>query len=110
MTRHSILLVETEPTTRFCLSRLLEQDGHGVTVADDVDTALAAVERTAPDIILLDEPTSGVDAETAATVTEVEEAAAATAATALEADASASAAADDVSIGPPGVSDDASAK
>lgn len=65
---------------------------------------------TQPEIILLDEPTSGVDEETTATVTEVEEAAAATATTALEADASASAAADDVSIGPPGVSDDASAK
>lgn len=70
--------------------------------------AIAQALVTQPDMILMDEPTSGVDEETTETVTEVEEAA--TAATAIEADASASAAADDVSIGPPGVSDDASAK
>ncbi|MEM8589562.1 MAG: ATP-binding cassette domain-containing protein [Pseudomonadota bacterium] len=75
--------------------------------------AIAQALVTQPDIILMDEPIGApdaVDEETTATVTEVEEAAGATAATALEADASASAAADDVSIGPPGVSDDASAK
>ena len=54
MGSHTIVLVETEPTTRFCLSRLLERDGHGVTAAADVESALAAVDRDAPDVILLD--------------------------------------------------------
>ena len=54
MSCHSIVLIETEPTTRTVLTRLLERQGHGVTAAADVDTALEAVHQSSPDVVLLD--------------------------------------------------------
>ena len=51
---HSIVLIETEPTTRAVLTRLLEGQGHGVTAASDVDSALAVLTDTHPDVVLLD--------------------------------------------------------
>ncbi|MCB9959527.1 MAG: response regulator [Rhodospirillaceae bacterium] len=54
MSRHSIVLVESEPTTRTFLTRLLERRGHGVTATGDVGSAMAVMDDTPPDIVLLD--------------------------------------------------------
>jgi two-component system nitrogen regulation response regulator NtrX len=50
----SILVVDDESNIRRMLARLLEGEGHTVATAADADQALAAAERDAPDVILLD--------------------------------------------------------
>jgi DNA-binding response OmpR family regulator len=49
-----ILVVDDDPSLRRMLERTLSAEGYAVTVAGDGGAALAAVERTAPDVIVLD--------------------------------------------------------
>jgi two-component system KDP operon response regulator KdpE len=50
----TILLVEDDEDTRFALRIRLNVNGYATCEATDVDSALAAVERERPDLMLLD--------------------------------------------------------
>ena len=53
-TRERILVVDDEEDTRELLRALLESEGYAVTTAADGEAALARVQETRPDLILLD--------------------------------------------------------
>ena len=57
----AILVVDDDPHIRRMLERTLVADGYAVTGAADGGAALAAVERAAPDLILLDIGLPGID-------------------------------------------------
>lgn len=57
----AILVVDDDPPIRRMLARTLAADGYVVEVAADGGTALAAVERAVPDILLLDVSMPGLD-------------------------------------------------
>jgi putative two-component system response regulator len=67
MTTHSasthatVLVVEDDASNRALLVRLLSLEGHAVHTAVDGESALAAIERHSPDIILLDVRLPGLD-------------------------------------------------
>ncbi|MGA2010719.1 MAG: response regulator transcription factor [Solirubrobacteraceae bacterium] len=52
--RERVLVVDDDPSLRRMLGRTLAAEGFDVTVAGDGGAALAAVERSAPDVIVLD--------------------------------------------------------
>lgn len=52
--KKSILIVEDEPELAEVYQTLLGQSGYNITVAHNGESALAAVEEKAPDLILLD--------------------------------------------------------
>jgi CheY-like chemotaxis protein len=52
--RLRILLVEDNPVNEVLATRVLERRGHAVTVARNGRAALAALERQAPDLVLMD--------------------------------------------------------
>ena len=56
-----ILVVEDEPMVAEVVERYLRREGYDVDVAEDGREALAAVERTEPDLIVLDIMLPGVD-------------------------------------------------
>jgi len=59
--RGDILVVDDEPTIGEVVSRYLERAGYRTRVAGDGDAALAAVDRRAPDLIVLDLMLPGID-------------------------------------------------
>jgi putative two-component system response regulator len=59
--RSSVLIVEDEEAPRQLLSRVLEREGYVVEVADDGREALQAIEKTQPDVIILDVVLPGLD-------------------------------------------------
>ena len=61
MSADSILVVDDDAAIRRMLTRTLEAEGYAVEAAADGGAALAAVERTAPDLIVLDVAMPGVD-------------------------------------------------
>lgn len=56
-----VLVVDDDPPLRRMLERTLTAEGFGVTVAPDGGAALAAAERSAPDVIVLDVTMPGMD-------------------------------------------------
>ena len=52
--RHRVLVVDDDPPLQRMLTRSLSAEGFEVTVAGDGGAALAAAERFAPDVIVLD--------------------------------------------------------
>jgi DNA-binding response OmpR family regulator len=61
-----VLVVDDDPPLRRMLARTLAAEGYEVTVAADGGGALAEVERTAPDVIVLDVAMPGLDGLTVA--------------------------------------------
>jgi two-component system response regulator MprA len=59
--RERILVVDDDPPLRRMLARSLSAEGFEVTVAADGGAALAAAERTAPDVIVLDVAMPAID-------------------------------------------------
>ncbi len=57
----AVLVVDDDAPVRRMLERTLVAEGYAVTVAADGGSALAAVERTAPDVVVLDVAMPGVD-------------------------------------------------
>ena len=57
----TILIAEDNPTNRELLRELLEIRGYSVTEASNGEEALAMVERTSPDMMLLDIGMPGLD-------------------------------------------------
>ena len=56
-----ILLVEDNPQNRYLMTFLLESNGHTVDVAEDGEQALAMLEKSVPDLILMDMQLPKVD-------------------------------------------------
>src|SRR5947208_4237123 len=56
-----VLVVDDDPPVRRMLERTLAAEGHSVTTAADGGAALAAVERDAPDLVILDVAMPGID-------------------------------------------------
>jgi two-component system, OmpR family, response regulator MprA len=56
-----VLVVDDDPPVRRMLERTLSAEGHAVTTAADGGAALAAVEREAPDLVILDVAMPGLD-------------------------------------------------
>src|SRR5205823_6561834 len=56
-----VLVVDDDPPVRRMLERTLAAEGHAVTTAADGGAALAAVEREAPDLVILDVAMPGID-------------------------------------------------
>jgi two-component system response regulator MprA len=56
-----VLVVDDDPSLRRMLARTLEGEGFKVALAQDGGSALAAVERSAPDVIVLDVAMPGLD-------------------------------------------------
>lgn len=56
----NILVVDDEPNIVLSLEFLMEQAGYKVTTAEDGEQALACVESTTPDLILLDISLPGI--------------------------------------------------
>ena len=54
MRTRAVLVVDDEPTMRFCLERLLKAEGFQVMTAADRAEALARVAERRPDAVLLD--------------------------------------------------------
>jgi len=61
MPRAAILVVDDDPPIRRMLDRTLTAEGYAVASAADGGAALAEVERSAPDLIVLDVAMPGVD-------------------------------------------------
>src|SRR5919198_1309494 len=61
MAAHAILVVDDDPPIRRMLERTLAAEGYAVDAAPDGGAALAAVERSVPDLIVLDVAMAGVD-------------------------------------------------
>jgi two-component system response regulator MprA len=57
----SILVVDDDPPIRRMLERTLTADGYHVSTAADGGAALAAIERSAPDLVVLDVAMPGLD-------------------------------------------------
>ena len=57
----SVLVVDDEPPIRRMLERTLTAEGYGVSGARDGGSALAAVERSVPDLLVLDVGLPGLD-------------------------------------------------
>jgi two-component system, OmpR family, response regulator MprA len=57
----SILVVDDDPPIRRMLERTLAAEGYEVTAAADGGAALAAIERSAPDLLVLDVAMPGLD-------------------------------------------------
>jgi two-component system, OmpR family, response regulator MprA len=57
----AVLVVDDDAPVRRMLERTLAAEGYAVTVAADGGTALAVVERSAPDVVVLDVAMPGVD-------------------------------------------------
>jgi DNA-binding response OmpR family regulator len=51
---HRILIVDDEPNIVVPLEYLMRREGYEVVVAEDGEAALAALERGAPDLVILD--------------------------------------------------------
>jgi len=51
---HRILIVDDEPSIVISLQYLMAREGYEVAVATDGEAALAAVEATPPDLVILD--------------------------------------------------------
>ena len=47
-----ILVVDDEPDIRGVIGDILEDEGHGVRLAWDSDTALGEIEKAAPDLVI----------------------------------------------------------
>jgi two-component system response regulator MprA len=62
---HDILIVDDEPGIREVIASSLEFEGYAVRTAPDGRTALAEVERSRPDLVLLDVLMPGLDGLTA---------------------------------------------
>jgi len=57
----TVLVVDDEEQNRHMLVRLLQREGYVVHTAADGESALATIERTSPDVILLDVQMPGLD-------------------------------------------------
>ena len=62
MAAAAVLVVDDDPPIRRMLERTLAAEGYDVRCAADGGTALAAVERAVPDLVVLDVAMPGVDA------------------------------------------------
>jgi two-component system sensor histidine kinase RpfC len=58
--RLRILVADDNPTNREVIGRILERSGHAVTLVDDGEPALEAVEREPPDLVILDRNMPGM--------------------------------------------------
>ena len=56
-----ILIVDDEPPARRVMERLLVREGYAVSAEGSGEAALAAIQRDAPDLVLLDVQMSGLD-------------------------------------------------
>jgi two-component system response regulator MprA len=56
-----VLIVDDDAAVRRMLARTLEAEGYGVTVVADGGSALVEIERSPPDLILLDVTMPGID-------------------------------------------------
>jgi len=59
-TRLRILVADDNPTNREVIGRILERSGHAVTLVNDGEQALDAVERQSPDLVILDRNMPGM--------------------------------------------------
>jgi two-component system, OmpR family, response regulator MprA len=64
--RERVLVVDDDPPLRRMLARTLAAEGYEVSVAGDGGAALVSVERTVPDVIVLDVAMPGLDGLTVA--------------------------------------------
>src|SRR5262249_19173862 len=55
-----ILVADDNPTNREVIGRILERAGHAVTLVNDGEQALDAVERAMPDVVILDRNMPGM--------------------------------------------------
>jgi len=55
-----ILVADDNPTNREVIGRILERGGHAVTLVNDGEQALDAVERSVPDLVILDRNMPGM--------------------------------------------------
>ena len=56
----AVLVADDNPTNREVIGKILERGGHGVTLVNDGEQALDALERYAPDVVLLDRNMPGM--------------------------------------------------
>src|SRR5260221_9628631 len=56
-----VLIVDDEETICWGVSRLLQSEGHEASVASSAEEALAAIEQSAPDLIVMDVRLPGLD-------------------------------------------------
>lgn len=56
-----ILAVDDTPDNLFLIQALLEDDGYEVSLAEDGETALAQIEQSPPDLVLLDAMMPGMN-------------------------------------------------
>jgi len=61
MSSAAVLVVDDDASIRQMLARTLEAEGYAVSAAADGGTALAALERSVPDVVVLDVAMPGVD-------------------------------------------------
>ena len=66
--RARLLVVDDDRTFRLSMAELLRQEGHGVEVAADVGEAVAKLEGSSFDLMLLDVRMPGMDGLTAVEV------------------------------------------
>jgi DNA-binding response OmpR family regulator len=57
----TVLVVDDEPIVREVVTRYLLREGHRIVEADDGDAARAAIERSQPDLVVLDVMLPGTD-------------------------------------------------
>jgi len=55
-----VLVADDNPTNREVLGKILERSGHGVTLVNDGEQALDAIERSAHDLVILDRNMPGM--------------------------------------------------
>jgi two-component system sensor histidine kinase RpfC len=59
-TKLSVLVADDNPTNREVIGKILERSGHAVTLVNDGEQAIDAIEREAPDVVILDRNMPGM--------------------------------------------------
>ena len=59
-TKLSVVVADDNPTNREVIGKILERSGHAVTLVNDGEQAIDAIERDAPDVVILDRNMPGM--------------------------------------------------
>jgi two-component system sensor histidine kinase RpfC len=59
-TKLSVVVADDNPTNREVIGKILERSGHAVTLVNDGEQAIDAIERDAPDLVILDRNMPGM--------------------------------------------------